>query len=105
MFAGAPNWTVNRYPGIASDLRRVVPLANESFESLRLGGRDVLHPMILARGAANSDFFPVLDLGAERTRFLRESASGYEELASGRFNVTAALSGRRLGFGTLALTF
>ena len=99
-----PNWTVTQYPGIASDLRRVVPLANESMESLRLAGRGVLHPMILARGAPNSDYFPVLDLGAERTRFLRESASGYEELSSGRFDVVAALSGHRVEFGTLAVT-
>ena len=90
-----PRWTVTQYPGIANDLRRVVPFANESFEALRLAGRDVLHPIILARGAPNSDYFPILDLGAERTRFLRESASGYEELNSGRFNVVAALSQRR----------
>ena len=77
---------------------------NESFETLRLAGRSVLHPIILARGAPNSDYFPILDLGAERARFLRGSASGYEELNSGRFNVVAALSGRRGAFGTLAVT-
>jgi predicted membrane-bound spermidine synthase len=99
-----PQWGIANYPGIARDLRRVVPLANESFEALRLGGRDVLHPMLLARGAPNSDYFPVLDLGADRMRFMRESASGYESLSSGRFDVVAALSGRREDFGTLAIT-
>ena len=99
-----PQWAIAYYPGIAHDLRRVVPLANESFEALRLGGRDVLHPMLLARGEPNSDYFPVLDLGADRMRFMRESASGYESLSSGRFDVVAALSGRRAGFGTLAIT-
>ena len=95
----APRWDVTGFPGIAADLRRVVPLLPESFESLRLGGRGVLHPMLLNRGAANSDFFPVLDLGAERMRFMRESAEGYTGLSSGRFDVVAALSGRRAGFG------
>jgi spermidine synthase len=99
-----PDWNITKYPGIASDLRRVVEIRPESFEALRLAGRDVLHPMLLAQGAANSDYFPILDLGAERMRFMRESAQGYEDLSAGRFNVAAALSGRRAGFGTLAVS-
>lgn len=99
-----PQWSITGYPGIASDLRRVVHIGAQSFEALRLGGRDVLHPLILAKGVANSDYYPVLDLGAERMRFMRESAAGYEGLSVGRFDVVAALSGRRAGFGTMALT-
>ena len=98
-----PDWNVTAYPGIAADLRRVVPIRPESFEALRLGGREVLHPVVLSHGAPNSDFFPMLDLGAERMRFMRESATGYESLASGRFDVVAALSDRRAGFGTLSV--
>jgi len=96
-----PTWSVTNYPGIASDLRHVVPFDSSSFEALRLGGRGVLHPLLLARGAPNSDFFPVLDLGAERMRFMRESAEGFTGLASGRFDVVAALSRRPLGFTTI----
>jgi hypothetical protein len=101
-----PAWSVVTYPGIAEDLQRVVPLADEQLEALRLGGRSVLRPMILERGAANSDYYPVLDLGAERLRFLREEATGYTGLSEGRFDVVAALSGRRAGFArsTLAAT-
>jgi predicted membrane-bound spermidine synthase len=98
-----PDWNVTKYPGIASDLSHVVPFNAASFETLRLAGRSVLHPFLLARGAPNSDFFPVLDLGAERMRFLRESAEGYTNLSSGRFDVVAALSGRRMGFGTIGI--
>lgn len=97
-----PQWTITQYPGIAHDLRRVVPIGPESFEALRLAGRVVLHSMLLAHGSANSDYFPVLDLNAERFRFMRESANGYVDLTEGRFDVVAALSGRRAGFGTLA---
>lgn len=100
----APYWAVTAFPGIAQDLKRVIHMGPESFEALRLGGRQVLHPLVLERGAANSDFFPVLDLGAERTRFMHESAEGYTGLTSGRFDVVAALTGRRAGFGTIALT-
>jgi len=100
----APQWTVAQYPGIARDLRPVVPMTAELFESLRLGGREVLHPLVLEHGSANSDFFPILDLGAERKRFMHENADGYIGLSEGRFDVVAALTGRRAGFGTLGMT-
>jgi len=99
-----PDWNVVGYPGIAEDLRRAIPLTAQTLNALRLGGRDELRPLLLARGAPNSDYFPVLDLGAERTRFLRESAGGYMSLSEGRFDVVAALSGRRAGFGTQNVT-
>lgn len=100
----APDWGIIRFPGIAEDLRRVVPFGPDALEALRLGGRDVLHPMLLAHATPNSDFFPTLDLNAERSRFMHESADGYSSLTEGRFDVVAALSGRRAGFGTIALT-
>ncbi len=100
----APDWTVTSLPGIARDLRHVVPIGAETFEALRLGGRDVLHPLMLSHGSSNSDFFPVLDLGAERTRFMHEDAEGYNSLTEGRFDVVAALSGRRAGFGSIGAT-
>lgn len=99
----APDWSVTQYPGITQDLRKVLPMNAETFEALRLGGRDVLHPIVLGHGAANSDFFPVLDLNAERMRFMHESADGYMELTEGRFDVVAALTGRRAGFGRLTV--
>jgi spermidine synthase len=95
-----PDWNVTEYPGIAEDLARAVPLTPELFGALRLGGRNELRPLLLVRGSPNSDFFPVLDLGAERMRFMRESADGYIGLSEGRFDVMAALAGRRAGFGT-----
>ena len=100
----APDWGVTQFPGITQDLRKVLPLAPETFEALRLGGRAVLHPLVLGHGAANSDFFPVLDLNAERVRFMHESADGYMELTEGRFDVVAALTRRRAGFGSIAVS-
>jgi hypothetical protein len=100
----APDWGVIRFPGIADDLRHVVPFGPDVFEALRLGGRAVLHPILLARAEPNSDFSPTLDVNAERSRFMHETADGYTTLSEGRFDVVAALSGRRAGFGTIALT-
>ena len=100
----APEWsTVLAYPGVTRDLKRVVPLEAEALEAMRLGGRSGLHPYLETRAGANSDFYPVLDLGAERTRFMHENAEGFTSLAGGRFNLVAALTGRRAGWGTVAL--
>ncbi|MEK7402074.1 MAG: hypothetical protein AABZ80_06880, partial [Gemmatimonadota bacterium] len=99
-----PDWNVALFEGVAQDLKRAVPLAAEQFESLRLGDRATLSPMIQMRGAANSDYIPVLDLGAERTRFLRENADGYTSMSEGRFDVVAALSGRKADFGRSGLS-
>jgi hypothetical protein len=85
------------------DLRRVVPLTSDELEATRLAGRELLHPYLSMHATPNSDFFPVLDLGAERTRYLRENAEGISGLAGGRFDVPAAIAGRRLGFGEALL--
>lgn len=94
-----PDWGVVSYPDIAFDMRHVVALRPAWFEALRLAGRDVLHPMLKLHAKANSDYFPVLDLNAEKMRFMHENASGYTGLKEGRFDLVAALSGRRLEFG------
>lgn len=95
-----PDWKVLGYPGIAHDLRRAVPMTPEALNAMRLAGRGLLHPYLLMHAQVNSDFYPVLDLGAERTRFLHDQATGLESLGAGRFNVVAALAGRREGFAT-----
>jgi hypothetical protein len=94
-----PSWNVIDYPDLKESLRRTVSFGPEWFETLRLGGRTVLHPLLREVAAINSDFRPVLDLGAERARFRRERAMGYELLSTGRFDLVSALDGRKLGFG------
>jgi spermidine synthase len=94
-----PDWTIANYPDVHEDLKRVVPLRASWFETQRLGGRDVLHPMLKIHAEPNSDFFPVLDLNAEKMRFMHENATGYTSLKEGRFDLVGALTGRRLGFG------
>jgi MFS family permease len=94
-----PDWRVTEFPGIAEDLRRAVALTPDALEATRLGGRQLLHPYLSAHSTPNSDYRPVLDLGAERTRYLRENADGMIGFGEGRFNIPAALSGRHLGFG------
>jgi hypothetical protein len=51
-------------------------------------------------GGGNSDFYPVLDLGAERTRYLRTGAQGFMSLAGDRFGLAPLYEGRHAARGT-----
>ena len=51
----------------------------------------------------NSDFFPHLDNGAERTRFMAQQASGIFGLSYERFDVSAPLIRRRIGPASFTL--
>jgi spermidine synthase len=92
-----PDWSVFQYPQIARDLCHQIPLTLEAMEATRLGNRRSLGPLISKTVAVNSDFFPHLDNGAERSRYLAEQASGIFGLSQERFDVTAPLIGRRVG--------
>jgi predicted membrane-bound spermidine synthase len=82
------------------DLCHVVPITGAMLEASRLLDREALAPLLDEGGGANSDYYPVLDIGAERARFLRQRAAGLAELAAARFDFVAALRGSRMGFGT-----
>jgi spermidine synthase len=95
-----PDWSVVNFPALREDLKRVIPLTPGSLERTRFASRAALHPLVQLEGRANSDFHPVLDLGAERARFIGRPAFGFQSLTGRRFDLIAALSGRRYGFGT-----
>ncbi len=95
----APDWSVAKYTDIALDLARFVPISPEALDATVLLTRAELAPVLDSFPDVNSDFRPVLDLGAERTRFLRESAEGFLGLSNARFDVAAALGGRRVRLG------
>jgi spermidine synthase len=99
-----PDWNVVHFPGLVEDLRRAVPLTPEAFEATRLAGRQLLHPYLATQVAPNSDYYPALDLGAERTRYLKNNADGLSGFGEGRFDIAAALAGRARPFGTTALS-
>lgn len=99
-----PDWNVVHFPGLVEDLRRAVPLTPEALEATRLGGRQLLHPYLATQVAPNSDYYPALDLGAERTRYLKNNAEGVSGFGEGRFDIAAALAGERRAFGTTALS-
>ncbi len=95
-----PDWSVLDYPDIAADLKRFRKITPEAMEGTVLATKAALAPVVLNGGPVNSDFHPVLDLGAERTRYRKIAATGFMDVTGDRFDVMAALDGRRIGFGT-----
>lgn len=94
------DWTViQRFPGLVDDLSRITPLTPHFFETLRLADHRSLAPLA-KQASPNSDFYPVLDLNAERAMFTRQQATGFSSLGAERFSVALALAGARNGFGS-----
>jgi predicted membrane-bound spermidine synthase len=95
----APDWKIFEYPALAQDLKHVWPLTPQTMETLRVADNKSLEPLVRLVGAPNSDFYPTLDLNAERTRYMKTEAAGFSGLASGRVNFAAMVDGRRNGLG------
>lgn len=63
-------------PGLARELWTVHLLSAGDFDARYLGSRSTLQPLFASYGMpANSDYYPVLDLGAARDRFMDRSAT------------------------------
>jgi predicted membrane-bound spermidine synthase len=63
-------------PGVAKELWTVHVLTAGDLDARYLGSRATLEPLFASYGMpANSDYAPVLDLGAARHRFMEKSAS------------------------------
>jgi spermidine synthase len=92
-----PDWSVFQYPGLQKDLCRFIPVTPGALNALHLVGRRELEPLLSTMEQPNSDFYPVLDLGAERRRFRRDAALGFRGLSTEWYNLLASLSGRRAG--------
>ncbi len=96
----APDWSVFAGEDIARDLERFVPITAGALSSTLMLTRAELAPLIRDGAGANSDFYPHLDLGAERARYLRHGADGFLALTTDRFDVAAALGRRVIPFST-----
>lgn len=89
-----PDWSVFGAEGAQRDLAPFMALTPDALHATLLLTYDEMAPMFDSTTAPNSDFFPQLDLGAERTRFLRNSAVGFLGLTTDRFDVAAAIGQR-----------
>jgi hypothetical protein len=88
---------------VADDLRRVYRLTPAMLDALRFADASTLAPLVRG-GGGNSDFYPILDLGAERARYLDEDAIGFAGLSGDRFSLARLLDDRRVGADGLPYT-
>ena len=94
------DWSVVRFPMVRRDLCRFLPMTDAALERTLLIDRRGLAPLFARESGANSDFYPVLDLGAERARFLQQSAAGLANLGNGVTDYLGDPSLRPAGFDT-----
>ncbi len=82
------------YPQFAADLRYLGFENVGDLQALRLAGRAVLHPLFTSTGfPPNSDFFPILDQRAPRSRFRAETSEELGLMRSELVPVLALLDG------------
>jgi predicted membrane-bound spermidine synthase len=81
-----PDWSVFGLPHLQQDLCHFHPITRPELDALLLTSRSVLAPLLDEAPAVNSDYYPVLDLGAERARFMGASARGINGLIGGDFD-------------------
>ncbi|MGQ0703856.1 MAG: spermine synthase [Gemmatimonadales bacterium] len=90
-----PDWErVTALPLLQQDLCGVVKLQSPELEATFLADRSLLQPAVRGVGGPNSDFFPYLDLRAERHRFDQERAEGLLHLGADWFNFARQLMNR-----------
>jgi predicted membrane-bound spermidine synthase len=92
-----PDWRVMDHPDIRLDLAHIRPNTPTALDATRLITRDELLPL-LDETVGNSDYYPFLDLRAERSRYLRREAVGFSSLPTERYDLAAALGERRIGW-------
>ena len=96
----APDWSVVRWPLIRGDLCRFLPLTDAALERTIVLDRGGLLPVLRRGVRPNSDFYPVLDLGAESARFLQQSALGVATSGTGLADYLADPALRARDFDT-----
>ena len=90
-----PDWSIFSTPAIRADLCRFRPFTTDALDNLRLAGRAELAALLDDYAQPNSDFYPVLDLGAEQRRYRKDFAVGFYALSADWFNLLASVTGRR----------
>jgi predicted membrane-bound spermidine synthase len=99
-----PDWSVFAWPEVQTDLCAFHPVRPAHLDAALVADKAGLDHLFAAVRATNSDFYPVLDLGAEQARFRRLSASGVMSLGSGIVPLGLANGGPGLAPDTARLT-
>jgi hypothetical protein len=91
-----PDWSVVESPGFRELTMSAPPFLPQHMEALLLFDSGTFRSVLDQGVRVNSDFDPVLDLGAERTRFDQTAAVGAYSFGVSRVDLGRYLAGRRL---------
>jgi len=85
-----PDWGVLARPAVRASLCHHPAFTPEMLEATRVTHRAALAPLLEQGVVANSDFFPALEMGAERARYLGTRARGFLEMHEARHSLSAS---------------
>jgi len=91
-----PDWSVFQLPEVRKDFCHFHPVVARDMDAMLLTSKPALAPLLDRTTQINSDFFPVLDLGAERSRFLGRSAGSINGLFAGLYDFAGPAGSRPL---------
>jgi predicted membrane-bound spermidine synthase len=92
-----PDWSVLGSEGLRGLLAGAPPFMPEHMEALFLFDESTFRPLIERGVRPNSDYRPVLDLGAERARFDQTTAEGVYSFATSRVDLVRLLIDAPMG--------
>lgn len=92
----SPDWSVVESPSFRELTRSAPPFLAQHMEALLLFDENTFRALLDLGVPANSDFRPILDGGAERTRFDKVRADGVYSFGVSRVDLAGHLSGRSL---------
>ncbi len=91
---GDPDWSVVENEAFSRFTTSAPPFLAQHMDALLLFDQNTFRAVLDQGVQANSDFRPLLDLGAERTRFDQAAAEGAYSLAISRVDLARYLSAR-----------
>jgi len=99
-----PEWKIFELPEVRRDVCHFHPIERSHLDALLLTSKVALAPLLDDTREVNSDFYPVLDLGAERARFLKRSAGAINGLFHGIYDFAGPAGNRRLVPDTVSVS-
>lgn len=91
-----PDWSVYGLPAIQVDLKRFHLITPDAAAGTLLVNRDALTQVIGDAEGANSDFYPMLDLATEQSRYEKRYARGFAGLGDDRLDLGALLASAKI---------
>jgi len=92
---GEPDGAIFAVPELNTALQRIGVTCLQDISLRKLGDKYTLDPLFYTFSVKpNSDYFPVLDLGAARTRFLGSSADELQDILTSPLPVIEVLGGK-----------